>query len=96
MYKLTCQHNLGSKTCLQNFNVFDEEIIYFCTNIYISHIFFLECSLNIEVFHTLPHVQTHMHLNTYQKLLVHLKITKMQSFITGGVENKYYLYDVLT
>jgi hypothetical protein len=29
-------------------------------------------------------------------LLVHLKITKMQSFITGGVENKYYLYGVLT
>ena len=27
---------------------------------------------------------------------VHLKITKMQSFITGGVENKYYLYVVLT
>jgi hypothetical protein len=40
MYKLTCQHNLGSKTCLQNFNGFDEEIIYFCTNIYISHIVF--------------------------------------------------------
>jgi hypothetical protein len=28
--------------------------------------------------------------------VVHLKIMKMQSFITGGVENKYYLYDVLT
>jgi hypothetical protein len=28
--------------------------------------------------------------------VVHLEITKMQSFITGGVKNKYYLYDVLT
>jgi hypothetical protein len=28
--------------------------------------------------------------------VVHLKITKLQSSITGGVENKYYLYDVLT
>jgi hypothetical protein len=28
--------------------------------------------------------------------VVHLKITKMQNFIIGGVENKYYLYDVLT
>jgi hypothetical protein len=28
--------------------------------------------------------------------VIHLKVTKMQSFITGGVKNKYYLYDVLT
>ena len=28
--------------------------------------------------------------------MVHLKITKMQSFITGGVENKYYFYVGLT
>jgi hypothetical protein len=28
--------------------------------------------------------------------VVHLNITKMQSFITRGVENKYYLYVVLT
>jgi hypothetical protein len=63
--------------------------------LHLSHSF-LECSLTIEVFHTLQHVQTHMHLNTYQNLVVHLKNTKMQSFITGGVENKYYLYVALT
>jgi hypothetical protein len=66
-----------------------------CKYLHLSHSF-LECSLNIVVFHTLQHVQTHMHFNTYQNLVVHLKITKMQSFITGGGENKYYLYVVLT
>jgi hypothetical protein len=63
--------------------------------LHLSHSF-LECSLNIEVFHTLQHVRTHMRSNTSQNLVVQLKITKMQSFITRGMENKYYLYDVLT
>jgi hypothetical protein len=47
----------------------------------ISHSF-LGCPLNIEVFHTLQHVRTHMHLETLQNLVVLHKITKMQSFIT--------------
>jgi hypothetical protein len=37
-----------------------------------------------------------MHLITKQNVVVHLKITKMQSFIIGGLENKYNLYDTLT
>jgi hypothetical protein len=44
-------------------SLFLDQFLVLTKYLRLSHSF-LECSLNIEVFHTLQHIRTHMHLNT--------------------------------
>jgi hypothetical protein len=48
------------------------------TNVFISHIDSYNVCLDIEVFHTLEHVQTHMHLKTEQNLVFTLSLRNVK------------------